>query len=232
MSVIATVAVPAASFPLGAVVDPEADAAVTVETTVPTNEGIIPYLWVPVSVFESVVDALENTSDVASVAVVDEIDDSVLLKLEWADRVNGLLGAIRRRDAIVTSAVGTADRWTFRIRFPTYEDLSAFYSDCLDRGVSIELVQLHEAVSPGLERRFGLTRAQRDLVVEAYEAGYFDVPRTTTLVELGDRLGVSDSAVSQRLRRGLATLIGSTLALEAASTTDADVPDGATGIDR
>ncbi|AXR82203.1 helix-turn-helix domain-containing protein [Natrarchaeobaculum sulfurireducens] len=232
MSVIATVAVPAASFPLGSIVDPDADDTVTVETTVPTSEGIIPYLWVPSSISSSVVDTLESNSSVASVTTVDELDDSVLLKLEWDGRVNGLFEAIRRHETIVISAVGTADRWTLRARFPTSADLSAFYSECLERDVPIELVQLHEAVSPALERRFGLTRPQRDLIVEAYELGYFDVPRTTTLVELGDRLDVSDSAVSQRLRRGLTTLIESTLTLETASVTDPDASESATGTDR
>lgn len=57
-------------------------------------------------------------------------------------------------------------------------------------------------VTPEQNRGFGLTTGQRDLVVAAYEAGYFDVPRETTLVELGEELEISDSAVSQRLAVG------------------------------
>lgn len=216
MSVIATVTIPATEFPLGSLLDGDADrdVTVTVETTVPTSEGIIPYLWVPLEVVESVLEGLEARSSVAAAAVVDELDDSALVKIEWNDRINGVLESIRENEAIVTNAVGTASQWTFRLRFPSYEDLSAFYTTCADRDISIELVQLHEAVSPDSQFRFGLTSAQRDLIVSAYEAGYFDVPRKTTLVELGERLGISDSAVSQRLRRGLATLINSTLVVE------------------
>ncbi|MEY7848340.1 helix-turn-helix domain-containing protein [Natrarchaeobius sp. A-rgal3] len=213
MSIIATVTIPATEFPLGSSLDPKLDATLSVETTVPTSEGVIPYLWVPATDGGSIVKGLESESNVASMSVVDEMGGNVLLKVEWANQVNGLLESIQHSDAIVTNAVGTHERWTFRLRFPAYEDLSRFYTDCVDQDISLDLVQLHEAVSPESELRFGLTSAQRDLVIAAYEAGYFDVPRQTTLVELGEQLEVSDSAVSQRLRRGLATLIGSTLAV-------------------
>ncbi|WP_049925846.1 helix-turn-helix domain-containing protein [Halopiger goleimassiliensis] len=229
MSVIATVAVPATAFRLGSLLDWDADATVSVETTVPTSEHIVPYLWVPADAVDDVVDTLEADRTVASASIVDEIDDSALVKVEWTGAVNGLLEAIRRNEAIVTSAVGTPSRWTFRLRFPSDEDLSAFYADCADRDIRVELVELHQAVSADRDRRFGLTNAQRELVLAAYDAGYFDVPRRTTLVELGDRLDISDSAVSQRLRRGLAALIGSTLVTDSPtvakqSSSEADSP--------
>lgn len=214
MSVIATVSIPAAEFPLGSLLDSDCNATVTVETTVPTSEGIIPYLWVPREVVDSVLEGLESEPIVATVSVVDKLDGSALVKIEWGDRINGVLESIRQNEAIVTSAAGTPSTWTFRLRFPTYEDLSAFYTSCVEQDIPLELVQLHEAVSPDSQLRFGLTTAQRELIVSAYEAGYFDVPRKTTLVELGERLDISDSAVSQRLRRGLAALIGSTLVVD------------------
>ncbi|APW98584.1 bacterio-opsin activator [Halobiforma lacisalsi AJ5] len=214
MSVIATVAIPASEFPLGSLLDPAPEATVTVETTVPTSDGVVPYLWVPDEAAAEILAALEASADVDDATPIDEVDDSVLVKIEWDQRVNGVLAAIRESDAIVTSAVGTASRWTLRLRFPAYEDLSQFYTDCVDGDVSLELVQLHEAVDPGSEFRFGLTRAQRELVIAAYEAGYFEVPRKTTLVELAEQLEISDSAVSQRLRRGLAALINATLLVD------------------
>lgn len=216
MSIIATVAVPAAAFPLGSLLELDDDVTLTVETTVPTSEAVVPYFWAPVDVADAVVDSLEGDSTVTAVSIVDEIDEHVLVKVTWSDRVNGVLESIRNHDVIVTSAAGTESRWTFRLRFPSYEDLSAFYRSCVDRDISVELVQLHETVTPRDGDRFGLTAAQRELLVAAYDAGYFDVPRRITLVELGDRLDISDSAVSQRLRRGLAALIGSTVAVGAA----------------
>ena len=223
MSIVATVAVPAAEFPLGVLVDE--DITLTVETTVPTSESVIPYFWAPASARDATVESLEDEPAVATAEIVDETDEHVLIKVTWNGRVNGVLESIREHDAIVTSAVGTDAQWTFRLRFPSYEDLSAFYTNCVDQGISMELVQLHETVSPGSTRQFGLTTAQRELIAAAYRAGYFDVPRRTTLVELGEQLEISDSAVSQRLRRGLAALIGSTIAADRASDgTDPSTP--------
>ncbi|MDQ2051314.1 helix-turn-helix domain-containing protein [Natronolimnohabitans sp. A-GB9] len=214
MSVIATVSVPAAAFPLGSSLEIDQDVTLTVETTVPTGDAVIPYFWAPATAADSLLESLESNDTVSSVSIVDEVADHVLVKVTWADRVGSILESIRERDAIVMNAVGSTTQWTLRLRFPSADDLSAFYTSCLERDISIELVQLHETVDPGRNDRFGLTGPQRELLAAAYEAGYFDVPRRVTLVELGDRLDISDSAVSQRLRRGLAALIDSTIAVD------------------
>ncbi|RQG89973.1 bacterio-opsin activator [Natrarchaeobius halalkaliphilus] len=214
MSVIATISVPTTEFPFGTLLEADPETTLTVETTVPTSTGAVPYLWISAPQPDCVVGAIDAASTVESVSIVDRMNGHVLVSIDWIDRINGVLRAIERGDAIVTSAVGTHEGWSFRLRFPAYEELSTFYTDCADRGISIELVQLHETVSPDCDGRFGLTAAQRELVIAAYESGYFDVPRETTLVELGDRFGISDSAVSQRLRRGLAALIDTTMAVE------------------
>lgn len=225
MSVIASVSIPAAEFPLGSVLEDELEGPLTIETTVPTSEEVIPYLWVPESEAETVLETIEAQPTVKSVTCIDSIGAYDLLKIEWKTSVNGFLAAIREHDAIVTNGKGTSDRWLFQLRFPSYEDLSSFYTACLDRDVSVDLVQLHEAVDPDRDDQFGLTPPQRELVVAAYESGYFDVPRGTTLVELSDELGISDSAVSQRLRRGLASLVDSTLAIDAETTSGTAGPN-------
>ncbi|WP_309138889.1 helix-turn-helix domain-containing protein [Haloterrigena gelatinilytica] len=44
-----------------------------------------------------------------------------------------------------------------------------------------------------------------------YERGYFEDPRDSSVEDLADALGVSSSAVSGRLRRGLKALIENSL---------------------
>lgn len=213
MSVVATVAVPASAFPLGTLLESDPEIHLSVEAVVPTADEPIPYLWVPGG-SDKITHRLEEIPVVTAATVVDEVDETVLVRLRWSDGINGVLESIRRADGIVTTAEGRTDRWTFRIRFPSYDALSTFYGSCSETGVDVELLEVHEPATPGQNRRYGLTSGQRDLVVAAYEAGYFDVPRRTTLVELGEELEISDSAVSQRLRRGLAALIGATLVAE------------------
>jgi predicted DNA binding protein len=219
MSVIATITVPSSSFCLGSLAD-DAETPIRVETTVPTSESVIPYLWVPTKAVDPVVSTLETR------AAVDRSDSNVLVRVDWNSGVNGILESISESDAIVTNAAGTAEWWTFRLRFPSYEALSAFYTRCRDAEIEFELVQLHEGVVGDTPTQFGLTDSQRKLIVAAREAGYFDVPRETTLIELGERFGVSDATVSQRLRRGLASLIDSTVCVDGGRD-EADADDHA-----
>ncbi|AUX09561.1 bacterio-opsin activator HTH domain-containing protein [Halalkaliarchaeum desulfuricum] len=57
-----------------------------------------------------------------------------------------------------------------------------------------------------------LTDKQREAIELALERGYYDTPRETDLETLSDELGVSKSAVSQRLRVTESKLIQSVLA--------------------
>lgn len=68
------------------------------------------------------------------------------------------------------------------------------------------------AVPEDLGLEFSLTDVQRETLLAAHETGYFEVPREATLGDLAEQLGVTDTAASQRLRRGMATLVAATLA--------------------
>jgi len=59
--------------------------------------------------------------------------------------------------------------------------------------------------------RWGLTPAQADALRTAYDMGYFSVPRDADASDVAGALGVSKSAFLERLRRGLARLLGETL---------------------
>jgi hypothetical protein len=58
-----------------------------------------------------------------------------------------------------------------------------------------------------------LSEQQYEALRTAFEAGYFAIPREITLQELAARLGISDTAASHRLRRGLQTVLGAEIAV-------------------
>ncbi len=68
--------------------------------------------------------------------------------------------------------------------------------------------------NPGVHRSLTidtkLTDAHRETLEVALTEGYFNVPRRINLVELAESMDISDSAVSQRLRRGVATVLDDT----------------------
>jgi predicted DNA binding protein len=59
--------------------------------------------------------------------------------------------------------------------------------------------------------RWGVTPAQAEALRTAFDMGYFSVPRGTDASEVAATLGISKSAFLERLRRGLARLLGETL---------------------
>lgn len=103
------------------------------------------------------------------------------------------------------------DGWQVRLRFPDREAVRTFFECCADLdGVAVSLTRLYESEETE-NRPYGLSRRQLDALRTAFEAGYFDVPRNATLDDLAAELGVSDNAVSERLRRGMRSVLAATL---------------------
>lgn len=53
------------------------------------------------------------------------------------------------------------------------------------------------------------------MLIKAVENGYYALPRGTTTNELGESFGISDQAVTERLRRGISNLVTNTLLITA-----------------
>jgi len=122
----------------------------------------------------------------------------------------------------VLEAICTRNGWTVTIRFDDHSELGRCYRACVADDVQVTVASVRGPTS--LEREdpaSELTQRQRRTFLEAYERGYFEVPRRIDLAELARALDVSDTAVSQRLRRGTATLV-ETVLLEADETASND----------
>lgn len=104
------------------------------------------------------------------------------------------------------NAVVTAEGWTVQAlvadRSSLYRMRDAFESV----GVEFELQRLTgtDEYSTGPSN---LTTAQFDALVEAYEMGYFGVPREASAREVAESLGISTSSFSERLRRAESNLL-------------------------
>jgi len=211
MSVIADFSVPAEQFALGHLMEVRPGVQVRLESMVPTGDAAIPYFWVQSPDVEAIETALRESPIVEDVSIVDEVEDESLFRVEWNEDVNGLVDVIREAEAVVLEARGHGDSWSFQVRFPEYEALSSFYRDVVDEGISIDLAGVHNPVDPNRSATYDLSAEQREALVLAFEEGYFAVPRHITMVELAEELGISDSAASQRIRRGLTKVLSTTV---------------------
>lgn len=217
MTVIVDITVSSEDFTLGQTMQAVPDSRIEVEQLVPASELALPYFWVEQVNADAAEAALRDQPAVKSIRRADALDGKILFRIEWTEDVDSFLANLVEYEAAVLEATGTDDEWQFQLRFRSYEVLSSFYRACVDDGVGMKLDRVHNPVEAASSARFGLTEDQENTLIAAFEAGYFDIPRETTIQELGEILDISDSAVSQRLRRAESALIAATL-LTAADT--------------
>lgn len=212
MSVIATLAIPADEFTLGEAVATNPGITVRLVRVVPVGGRLIPYFWAGNGSTAEVTAALRAEDDIDSFEVVDTVEDEVLIRVDWTDDVDGFVGTLATAEATILEGRGEAGTWTFQLRFDEHSQLTAFYRQCVAQGITVDVQEVHGSGHPAqTDLQLGLTDIQQETLVTALESGYFAVPRETNLDELASELGVSDTAVSQRIRRGVSNLLTTTL---------------------
>lgn len=114
--------------------------------------------------------------------------------------------------------------WSFTVRFQDHADLTRFHQFYQDKDFPVYIDRVSALdESPGPQYGFGLTPAQRDILIMAVENGYFEIPRNTALDDIADELGISSQAASERIRRGTETVLRK--ALVGLVTTDSEPSD-------
>lgn len=190
----------------------DTDTEVRVEQLVPMGDKVMPFSWVSGDL-ESFEENIENEMDY-EVILNDKENDRRLYRLEWDVEHDDLIQAIIKFDGAVLDAEGTHRNWDFRIRFRERENLSEFKRYCDKNGVRMKIKRIYNPIEVSGDSRTGMTSVQAKTLVDALEAGYFEIPRKTSLVKLSEGYGVSDQAVSERLRRATAELIRSSLIVD------------------
>ncbi|MGM0591461.1 MAG: helix-turn-helix domain-containing protein [Halobacteriota archaeon] len=96
--------------------------------------------------------------------------------------------------------------WSVEMKFPTRESLQALWTWYDEVGIPTQLKSVRQ-VTAGHTTSTTLSPQQRQALVLARDRGYFDVPRQATLEEMATELGISDQALSERIRRGSKVLL-------------------------
>ncbi len=85
--------------------------------------------------------------------------------------------------------------WRFVAQYDTIREVMKSFEE---KGVKAELLESVEVKDPG-----STINQQVQLIIQAFEAGYFDVPRKVSTQELAKNLGKTPATLSISLRRGL-----------------------------
>ncbi|WP_255197356.1 helix-turn-helix domain-containing protein [Halorarius litoreus] len=172
------------------------------------------FLWVEGDDLDAFDAAAHDDPTVTDITVLSEVDGKRLYSMRVTDATEIVLypewvslGAERLQAYYVDGW------WHARARFPDRQAFAA-YRDFLSRNdVEFRLKHLYNGERTAADAAT-LTLEQRETLKLAYERGYFEVPRRVTTSELAAELGLSDQAVSERLRRGYARLVEATVQLE------------------
>ncbi|MFB6070993.1 MAG: helix-turn-helix domain-containing protein [Halanaeroarchaeum sp.] len=212
MSLIAEIRLPAADFEVGRVLSLGEGMSASFERVVPSGSSTIPYLWIRGRDPQAVLERVEDHRDVADVVPVDD-GEGTLFAMDWHVTDDPFLTAVDAVDGTVYRAEGARSAWEFDVEFPTHEALEEFQGRCRDHDVSLRLERLFVPTATSAGPWFGLTERQYRALTLAVREGYYDIPREITTLELADHLGISDQAVTERLRRGISTLVENSLLL-------------------
>jgi hypothetical protein len=197
---------------------PEADLKVEMQY----NHGDRPPFLVSVvdGPTERIERAFETTAFVGEYALVGRAGDvrryqvlpAVGEEARLGDRIDDLAGlrALATAEAIVERIRVTPTGW---IQSGWFADRAAFDQFRTfwqaEGGFALRrLTRDGESEAPG----DGLTDRQREALRVAYERGYFDIPRGSSLEAVADELDITPSSLSERLRRAQTHLVETTVA--------------------
>lgn len=163
--------------------------------------------------FESIIEGVDTVSDFRR--VMDGETDRVYaigvnLDRPLIEDVAADLGI----NVVSSRSRSGSSEWTLELEVPDREALRAFRSFCEDSGIAFETRRLFYPDPSRENSEFGLSEGQYETLIVALESGYFEVPREVSQRELAEKLDASPTAVSQRLRRAVATLLRNSIGRE------------------
>ena len=214
MSVIGELTVPSTAFELGRILRVEGPTQITLETMVPLGGKPTPFVRIRNDARETFERSVSDHPSVNEIQLVDTHDDETLYALDWEPSDASLLRRILDLDAVLLGATGTTDSWGLELRFPTHEALSAFQDHYVEEDIGVTVERIYNPTKPDAGPWYGLTPPQRETLADAVSAGYYSLPRQISTQELADSFDISDQAVTERLRRGISTLVRNTLLVE------------------
>lgn len=218
MSIFAEFTLPSRMFVLEETFAALPDVVVEVERVVATEDVVTPYFWVAGVSDEEFESAAEADSSIQDFRQLDTYEEAMLYRARWTENIESVVYAYTQIDAVVLDATGQRDIWEMQMRFDDHAALRDFRSYCAEHEINFEVNRIYEASRSHTGGQYGLTEKQHEALVEACKAGYFRSPAEASLSEIAVDLGISQQALSQRLRHGQEALVTGALLT--------DAPDG------
>jgi len=181
-------------------------------STAPNQSGY--WFQIRATDFETVEDALAEDHTVESFTPVWTEGNSRTYRIRYSDESKLISSAVVERDGLMLESKSADDGWLVELQFPDHATLYDLYEHASANDITFEVLEINQQHTEHTHNGLELTESQMEALVAAYEHGYYDEPRETSLEELGTVLGISPTAVSGRLRRASAQLVARSLGYE------------------
>lgn len=161
--------------------------------------------------FRQFEDGLRNDRTISEFErVADTGDEKAIYSVTYTDEAKVLSPVISAANGVILDMENDGRAWVLTVWMPERTELAHLWDYAQAHGIDIELLRVNEYASIGTTDA-GLTESQRDALLVALEAGYFEEPRTATLSEVAAELDISQPAASGLLRRGIKRLVVSSM---------------------
>ncbi|MFC6906018.1 helix-turn-helix domain-containing protein [Halalkalicoccus tibetensis] len=202
MSVIVECTVPTERFALAETLDRIPGMFIEIERLVAQGpDQIMPYFWASRGNHEAFETAARNDPSVHDLVKLDEFNKAVLYRAVWVQNVETVAYAYTETGAVLLNAMGHDREWELQLRFDDENSVSKFSGYVHDNDFEIDITRLYRPSRPFSKSQLALTEAQHETIIAALEGGYYENPRGITRSELAEEFGISQQALSARIRR-------------------------------
>lgn len=163
--------------------------------------------WAEGGDFDAFEAGLDDDPTVAEPRRLAELETRRLYRATSTEQSRTAVSVWQDLDLVMLDAKGGPDGWTFRMGVPDRETLAAFRDRHRDAGEQFDVRSVHDATESLDDGASALTEPQREALLAAYDAGHFDLPQRASQADVAARVGVSPQALSERLKRGVRTLV-------------------------
>jgi len=177
------------------------DAAFTVLAAMPADDTGVGLVEVAAHDIEPIVAAIDDHESVTSVTVLEAQPDRALVQFETTEPL--LILSLSEAGIPLELPITITDgEVTVELAAPR-EKLSELGTLLENFGIQFDLLSITQSI----DTQSLLTDDQYDLLEEAVERGYYDTPRTCTLTDLAEAVGLAKSTTSEKLHRAEGTVL-------------------------
>ncbi|SIS13283.1 helix-turn-helix domain-containing protein [Natronorubrum thiooxidans] len=161
--------------------------------------------------FDELEGFLEQDPTVHRYELVDASAEMRIYYIEHSEETILLSPIVTSVNGFMSCAESKCRGWFVQLQLPDREALNGVWEYTKKHDMDFNIIEVYGNTGSEMNPSFGLTDEQLEALTTAYRCGYFCEPREMSLDDVAAEVGISSTAMSGRLRRGMQNLISGTV---------------------